>query len=485
MGKLVAFLSKKGEDVSDYLVKTLHYGTIKTPEIEGFSNGEDVIYKKTIESSDISKASIALGYSLNKIMPHDPPQPLHQYGYSFSVEGRHWENTNQVSTAYYADILDVNPQERLRCLIKSNIGSFAINILSDKEIIVGRDLIGKIPLYYGEDNSVIVTSSNKKMLWGLGLNPHSFIPGSIGKITKNGILVEKVKELVQPPLRDIAVEKAISELNLLLKNSVFIRSLGLTRASLGFSGGIDSSILAYYLSKIGLDLDLICVGLEGSNDFESALLAADSLNLPLKIESFTSEDLVEDVKTVLWLIEEPDPMKVSVAIPFYWVVKTMAQSESKVLFSGNGSDELFGGYYKHSQKYIKHGKTVVNSIFRDVSQSYRVNYERDYKLCNEMGLELRLPFSDSSLIQWGLSIPPHLKLSKHARGPRKIILRHLAQRLGLHEKITDKPKKAIQYSTGVNRALKKLAKKNGKSLNNYLSSLFCEIKTQQLGRHDN
>jgi asparagine synthase (glutamine-hydrolysing) len=102
-----------------------------------------------------------------------------------------------------------------------------------------------------------------------------------------------------------------------------------------------------------------------------------------------------------------------------------------------------------------------------------------------MGLELRLPFSDYSLIQWGLSIPPHLKLSKRAHGPRKLILRNLAKRLGLHEKITNKPKKAIQYSTGVNRGLKKLAKKNGKSLNNYLSSLFRDIKTQHLGRHDN
>jgi asparagine synthase (glutamine-hydrolysing) len=484
MGNLIAFLSKKGEDVSDYLVKILHSGTNKISEIEGFSNGKEVIYKKTIDLSDVPKSSIALGYSLNKIMPNDPPQPLIQHGYSFSVEGRHWDNTDQVSAAYYADILGLNPKERLRHLIKNNIGSFAINILSNEEIIVGRDSIGKIPLYYGEDNSIIVTSSTKKMLWELGLDAHSFNPGSMGKITKNGIFVEKVRELVQPPIEDKPVEKATSELNFLLKNSVFVRSLGLSRASLGFSGGIDSSILAYYLTKIGLDLELICVGLEGSRDFESALEAADSLDLPLKIESFISDDIEEDVKTVLWLIEEPDPMKVSVAIPFYWVTKTMAQSESKVLFSGNGSDELFGGYYKHSQEYLKDGDTVVNSIFRDVSQSYRVNYERDYKLCNEMGLELRLPFSDFSLIQWGLSIPPHLKLSKQVHGPRKLILRHLAQRLGLNEKITSKPKKAIQYSTGVSRALNKLAKKNGKSLNNYLSDLFSQIKTQHLGSQD-
>jgi asparagine synthase (glutamine-hydrolysing) len=113
-----------------------------------------------------------------------------------------------------------------------------------------------------------------------------------------------------------------------------------------------------------------------------------------------------------------------------------------------------------------------------VRESYRVNYERDHMICVDAGLELRLPFSDLPLIKWGLSIPPRLKFSGGPGSPRKLVLRSLARRIGLPEEISMRPKKAIQYSTGVNNALRKIARREGKSLWEYLSDRFQMLKAK-------
>jgi asparagine synthase (glutamine-hydrolysing) len=208
--------------------------------------------------------------------------------------------------------------------------------------------------------------------------------------------------------------------------------------------------------------------------------AAEALDLPLRLEAFTAEDVEKDLDGVLWSIEEPDPMKVSVAIPLHWAVRSAAEYGSRVFFSGNGSDELFGGYHRHAREYAEHGEAVVASIFRDVSESYRVNYERDHKVCMDAGLELRLPFSDLALVEWGLSIPPNLKLSGAPGSPRKLVLRNLARSLGFPEEIAGRPKKAVQYSTGVNRALRRLAKSEGRTLKDYISERFQKLRDENM-----
>jgi asparagine synthase (glutamine-hydrolysing) len=100
----------------------------------------------------------------------------------------------------------------------------------------------------------------------------------------------------------------------------------------------------------------------------------------------------------------------------------------------------------------------------------------------DAGLELRLPFSDLALVEWGLSIPPNLKLSKSPGSPRKLVLRSLAMRLGLPDEISKRPKKAIQYSTGVNSAIRRISKSEGKTLQDYLSNRFHRLRDEKIRR---
>ena len=482
MGRFAAILSKRGQDVSGSIIRMLRAGTPQAPDAEGIAIGGDAIIKGRIEPSDLPETSIALGYALNKVQPEDPPQPLTQHGYSYAIEGRLWSETGQPTVGSTGDALGKNPGEGLRQLVMEEKGPFAIAAQYDRAILGGRDPVGTIPLYYGENGDIAAMASSKKMLWALGLEAQGLRPGSTLKLSEDGTSTEVVKALAQPPLKEITLNEAASELDKLMADAVASRTLGLSGASLGFSGGIDSGVLAHYLDKAGVDLDPICVGLEDSREFGIAEAAAEALDLPLRLEAFTDEDVEDDLDAVLWSIEEPDPMKVSVAIPLRWAVRSAAEYGSRVFFSGNGSDELFGGYHRHAREYAEHGEAVVASIFRGVSESYRVNYERDHKICMDAGLELRLPFSDLALIEWGLSIPPNLKLSGGPGSPRKLVLRSLARSLGLPEEIAGRPKKAIQYSTGVNGALRKLAKSEGKSLRDYLSERFQKLRDENIRR---
>jgi asparagine synthase (glutamine-hydrolysing) len=392
MGRFAAILGRRGQDVSGSIIRMLRAGTPQSPDAEGIAIGGDTLIKGRIEPSDLPETSMALGYALNKVQPDDPSQPLTQHGYSFAIEGRLWSETGQSTIVSAGDALGNDPGEGLSRLLTEGEGSFAVTAQYDRTILGGRDPVGTIPLYHGENEDIAAMASSMKMLWVIGLEAQSLRPGSILRMSEGGTSLEPVKVLGQPPLKEITLNEATSELDNFMTDAVASRTRGLSEASLGFSGGIDSSVLAHYLDKAGVDLDLICVGLEDSREFETAETAAEALDLPLRLEAFTAEDVEKDLDGVLWSIEEPDPMKASVAIPLHWAVRSAAEYGSRVFFSGNGSDELFGGYHRHAREYAEHGEAVVASIFRDVSESYRVNYERDHKVCMDAGLELRLPF---------------------------------------------------------------------------------------------
>ena len=139
------------------------------------------------------------------------------------------------------------------------------------------------------------------------------------------------------------------------------------------------------------------------------------------------------------------------------------------------SDELFGGYHRYLVQWLNEGEKAGDSMYRDVVESWRNNYDRDVKVCKDLGARLVLPFADARVIRFGLGVPTEYKLPSSIGKPRKIILRKLAKRLGFPAEVADRPKKAAQYSTGVHKALNRIAKRRDGSLPGFLKNRYEEL----------
>ena len=189
---------------------------------------------------------------------------------------------------------------------------------------------------------------------------------------------------------------------------------------------------------------------------------------------YTEHELRNDVDTVIRSVEEANPMKIGVGLPLYWVAKTAVQHGITEVYSGNGADELFAGYKKYLDGYLS-GRNVEDSLYKDVVNSWRVNFDRDTKICMDQSVSLRLLFTYPPLIELGLSIPVTMKIDSEHNPKRKIILRKLAKTLGLPNEIALKPKKAAQYSSGVSKALRRIAKQEKMNTRDFVKSRFREV----------
>lgn len=259
----------------------------------------------------------------------------------------------------------------------------------------------------------------------------------------------------------------------MLEQSVCLRVRDVKEVAVAFSGGLDSSLIAFLAGKCGANVRLIHVSLKGYPETEEAKKAAEKLNLPIEICLFDEEDVAKVAPKVVELIEDPSAVKTAIGIPFFWTAEKASEAGFKVLLAGQGADELFGGYQRYVSEYLSDGEGKVRkTMFADVANLHESNIERDVKICGFHGVELRLPFASYKIAEFALSLPVELKIGNNPDTLRKLVLRQVALNLGLPRSIAEKPKKAVQYATGINSALKKIAKKRETTVADYISNLY-------------
>jgi len=110
-----------------------------------------------------------------------------------------------------------------------------------------------------------------------------------------------------------------------------------------------------------------------------------------------------------------------------------------------------------------------------VALTYETNLQRDNQVCSFHGVELRLPFLDREVVYFSLSLPVSLKIECAENSLRKKVLRRAAQNLSIPPLIVNRPKRAIQYETGVDKALRRLAREEGLSLQEYVKKEFRKV----------
>ncbi len=340
-------------------------------------------------------------------------------------------------------------------------GEFAFAVSDGEAIVLARDFAGTKPVYFSE----LGFASEKKALWGIGEKAFSLNPGEIVSLTKHGMHRRRVRRY---SLRRVADPEA--ELAEALVSAVKKRARHVERFGILFSGGVDSALIACICANLGYEPKLYAVAMPGSLD-EKRLKIEKFLGLEVVFREIGYEEVASAVDKVLYAIEEPSPLKLSIAIPIFLAAELAKANGEKVLLTGQGSDELFAGYARY---VALSNNELRRELRRDFENLYRVNLERDDKAAMAAQIELLHPYLDRRVVEVALSLPPELKI---AQGMRKYILRKVAKKLGLPETIAMREKKAVQYSTGVAKALKKFARAEGKKLGNYVEERFAALFT--------
>lgn len=477
MGTIAAVVSKKNKNVAETVVAMLKILKHKREAAIGIASPTLVKTEKSIRFLRNHKISspIVVGYVLSKILASDKPQPIKLENAALVFDGKiYLTNTKHADVRFIAEKLSQNREKNAEILIKNFDGNFAFVVAESERLMAGRDSLGTRPLYYGETADLAALASERKALWKIGVRePCSFPPGHIATVNKHGFKFKTVKTFAYARTRRITMQAAAEKLQKFLQQSVKQRISGLTEVAVAFSGGLDSSIIAFLTKNLGVEAHLISVSLKNQREIEFAKEAAEALKLPLHIHFYSEKDVKETIPKVLWLIEEPNPIKTSIGIPLFWTAEKASRKGIKVMLTGQGADELFGGYRRYLNYYSQHGtKFVQKMLFNDIATIHETNFERDYKICNFHNVELRLPFATYPLAKFALSLPLQLKIKSFGDMLRKAVLRKMAENIGLPYFIVNKPKRAIQYATGVNRTIKKLAKQKGFSTKEYLTEVF-------------
>lgn len=477
MGALIAVINKENKDATETAVTMLKAFKHKIIETYGIASPKLIKREKSVEQLQDQKLNspVIIGHAFSKIIASDKPQPIKLENATIVFEGRIYSaDTRFFDVEFTAEKLEQKRKEDVKALIKKFDGSFAFAIAESDKLIVGRDPLGIHPLYYGKNAELAALASERKALWKIGIRETcSFPPGHIAFVTRQCFKIEPVKKLDYSTGKRLNMQTAAKELQRLLLMSVKEKILRLKEVAVAFSGGLDSSITAFLAKRFGVDAHLIFVSLENQAEIEHAKKAAESLKLPIQVQIFKEKNVEEVLPRVLWLIEEPDPIKTSIGIPIYWTAEKASDLGFRVMLAGQGADELFGGYKRYLSNCLRYSEGELRRIMsNDVIHMYEKNFERDSKICSFHNVELRLPFASYPIAKFAISLSPKLKIKSSKDYLRKHVLRQAAENLGLPHVIANKPKKAIQYATGVNKTLKKLAKKEKLTVRRFLQKIF-------------
>jgi len=251
-------------------------------------------------------------------------------------------------------------------------------------------------------------------------------------------------------------------LNLLHKNlKDSFRNIYAGRCAVLFSGGVDSALAAVMTKEVCNDTLLLTARGEGSHDAEVAVQAAESINLPLAEIELTSKVIWNALPELLRAIDTRKRMDVEIALPFFLAAKEAKSRGYELLVSGQGPDELFGGYSRYEKMMVEQGpEEVEKALWADFSITDQVNLIRDSQAVKVHGIDIVFPYAYTEFARIALTVPATLNIDPSKRPSRKLLFRELAIRLGVPPNVAFTPKRATQYSSGSARLLEQAIRDN-------------------------
>lgn len=339
----------------------------------------------------------------------------------------------------------------------NGIFAFALYDVEKNVFLIGRDHIGIIPLYQGwDDEGTYYVASELKALEGQCSKIEEFLPGQYyfspdGQPTKwyirDWMTYENVKDN----------ETSIDELRTALEAAVERQLMADVPYGVLLSGGLDSSIISAVAKKFAPrriesgnkeeawwpQLHSFAVGLIGSPDLEAARKVADYIGTVHHEINFTVQEGLDAIRDVIYHIETYDVTTIRASTPMYLLARVIKSMGVKMVLSGEGADEIFGGYlYFHKAPNAEefHKETV-----RKLDKLHMYDCLRANKSLASWGVEGRVPFLDKEFMDVAMRLNPKDKMAGNGK-MEKWVLRKAFEEY-LPESITWRQKE--QFSDGV------------------------------------
>lgn len=358
--------------------------------------------------------------------------------------------------------------EALQKVLPKLDGVYALVVTDNKQTIIARDKIGVRQLYYLISGNHLAFASEKKPLLAIsnnGSEVHRLLPGDLA-IINNSLYAEKMpfwtpNDLeISPKITDKA--EAMETYGRVIQEAVRKRVTGRKRVGIIFSGGIDSLLIAHEVQKLGVPFTCYTAGRQGAVDIEWARKLARQFDFPLKVDLLTTDDIEELIPQIIQDIEDHSLNQVEVSVPIYTSVRMAQEAGERVILTGQGADELFGGYPWYPKIVDREGYESFESYsWEDTFLLYKECLEREDKIAMTHSMELRVPFLDLEVIRTAFEIAPELKIMRDDDALAKRVHREYCVSRGIPFEVAFRKKEAAQHGANVHDAFEELALRSG------------------------
>jgi asparagine synthase (glutamine-hydrolysing) len=381
--------------------------------------------------------------------------------HTFGLDGKMYESMGP-SNSIKATIRDY-----LNETLKRSDGEYSVALTNGNEIAVARDALGRKPIFYAYNDEICAFSSNKKYLWRIGLrNVKPLRGGQLALLSKSGVNVSNTTEIRKPKQFQMDLKSVTTEYHRLIHESVVKRLRYYRKVGVLLSGGVDSTLLAKlvmdFSKRLGIEMIAYTAGTKDSVDVEYAKRFAKAMGFNHKIRMLDLKEIEKVLPRVIRAIEERDFVQIEAGIGVFSAEEIAAQDGVEVIFSGQGPDEMWGGYSWYPKVIQKEGyEEFFNKSWTDLQRVDIETLDRENKIAKFLGLDIVFPYIDTELVKLAISVAPELKIISSDDELGKRPHRAVAKQAGVPPAYADRGKDAAQHGTGIHDLLDKLAQSKG------------------------